>query len=170
MQKILAFSLWTLAGASLIYSLAVLAFPQKTLGFTSSTRLIAEASPETAEVGGILIELSKDTPGLFYLTDRATPIAVQYPGALPEFARVQASLVVTGQLRQEAGKNLLQASALRPMNAFQAFSYMGGYGFFVWVSYTLAFFLLAFNFFLPLSREQDLRRSLARKAGRRETT
>ncbi len=40
---------------------------------------------------------------------------------------------------------------------------MGGYGFYVWVSYGLAVLVLIYNIWLPLSCERRLKRRLARQ-------
>ena len=46
------------------------------------------------------------------------------------------------------------------------FFYMGGYAFYVWTSYGLAFIVLLVNFVVPLSRERRVLKDIARKARR----
>ena len=50
------------------------------------------------------------------------------------------------------------------------FFYMGGYAFYVWTSYALAFVVLMANLLNPILRERKLMRDLARKARRARTT
>ena len=49
------------------------------------------------------------------------------------------------------------------------FFYMGGYAFYVWTSYALAFVVLMANLLNPILRERRLMRDLARKARRART-
>jgi heme exporter protein D len=46
------------------------------------------------------------------------------------------------------------------------FFHMGGYAFFVWTSYGIAFFVLVVNVVLPWRRERRLLKELARKSRR----
>lgn len=43
---------------------------------------------------------------------------------------------------------------------------MGGYGFYVWSAYGVTFLVLVVNAVLPVLRERQLRRELARRARR----
>jgi heme exporter protein D len=45
----------------------------------------------------------------------------------------------------------------------QEFFHMGGYAFYVWTSYGLAFIVLLLNFVLPIQQEKQILRNLARK-------
>ncbi len=45
----------------------------------------------------------------------------------------------------------------------QEFFHMGGYAFYVWTSYGLAFIVLLLNFILPIQQEKQILRNLARK-------
>lgn len=49
------------------------------------------------------------------------------------------------------------------------FFYMGGYAFYVWTSYALAFIVLMANLLNPILRERRLMRDLARKSRRART-
>lgn len=49
------------------------------------------------------------------------------------------------------------------------FLYMGGYAFYVWTSYALAFIVLMANLLNPILRERRLMRDLARKSRRART-
>jgi heme exporter protein D len=59
-----------------------------------------------------------------------------------------------------------QAQAIVPQDSFSKYFYMGGYGFFVWVSYGIALIILVLNFINPLQREAEVKKSLARQARR----
>ena len=48
------------------------------------------------------------------------------------------------------------------------FLHMGGYAFYVWTSYGLAFAILVFNLLVPWRRERHLRRGLGRPEQPRE--
>ena len=48
----------------------------------------------------------------------------------------------------------------------QEFFQMGGYAFYVWLSYGLTLIILLINFILPLQNRQFILRKLARKARR----
>ena len=48
------------------------------------------------------------------------------------------------------------------------FLHMGGYAFFVWTSYLLALLILVINYVVPIKRERNLLRRIARLARRRE--
>ncbi len=61
----------------------------------------------------------------------------------------------------------LEARALLPAGSWLKFLNMGGYGFFVWVSYGLAGLILLVNFIQPKLREREIKRALARKERRR---
>jgi len=50
----------------------------------------------------------------------------------------------------------------------QEFFQMGGYAFYVWMSYGLTFFILLINFILPLQNRKAIMQKLARKARRME--
>lgn len=50
----------------------------------------------------------------------------------------------------------------------QEFFQMGGYAFYVWMSYGLTFFILLINFILPLQNRKAIVQKLARKARRME--
>ncbi|ALG67740.1 heme exporter protein CcmD [Beggiatoa leptomitoformis] len=45
---------------------------------------------------------------------------------------------------------------------------MGGYAFYVWTSYGLAFLILGANLLIPLSHKRELLQTLARRARRKE--
>lgn len=49
---------------------------------------------------------------------------------------------------------------------WQQFFHMGGYAFYVWTSYSLAFVILLINLILPLMCQRNLFKVLARKARR----
>jgi len=49
------------------------------------------------------------------------------------------------------------------------FFHMGGYGFYVWVSYLLTLVVMAANAVIPLRRERDLLRRIARREQRRRS-
>ena len=54
------------------------------------------------------------------------------------------------------------------MSAIAEFFHMGGYGFYVWSSYALAFLVLIANVLIPLYRTRDVKRRLqggARRTG-----
>ncbi|HYW91537.1 MAG TPA: heme exporter protein CcmD [Gammaproteobacteria bacterium] len=46
------------------------------------------------------------------------------------------------------------------------FFYMGGYGFYVWTAYGIAFIVLFINVLIPLWRRRSLMRDLARRQRR----
>ena len=46
------------------------------------------------------------------------------------------------------------------------FFHMGGYGFYIWTSYGLAFIVLVANFIIPLKQEKVLLRTINRKLRR----
>jgi len=48
------------------------------------------------------------------------------------------------------------------------FFYMGGYGFFVWVSYGIAAIVLISNIVVPVVKHKSLKKSLAKKLQRAE--
>lgn len=52
------------------------------------------------------------------------------------------------------------------MNSFDEFLAMGGYGFYVWTSYAIAFVVLLFNVVVPLIQRKQLLRELALKQKR----
>ncbi len=52
------------------------------------------------------------------------------------------------------------------MNSFDEFLAMGGYGFYVWTSYTIAFVVLLLNVVLPLIKKKQFLRQLALKQKR----
>ena len=47
------------------------------------------------------------------------------------------------------------------------FFHMGGYGFYIWTSYGLAFILLLANFIIPLQQERMLLSTIKRKLRRK---
>jgi len=49
------------------------------------------------------------------------------------------------------------------------FFHMGGYGFYIWTSYGLAFIILLANFIIPLKQEQMLLRTISRKLRRKRS-
>ncbi len=49
---------------------------------------------------------------------------------------------------------------------WQEFFHMGGYGFYVWMSYGISFVVLMINFFLPIIQRKQLLRQLALKQKR----
>ena len=53
------------------------------------------------------------------------------------------------------------------MNELKEFFHMGGYAFYVWTSYGLAFVVLAAIMIGPILNERQIIRSLARKARRK---
>jgi heme exporter protein D len=48
------------------------------------------------------------------------------------------------------------------------FFHMGGYAFYVWMSYGLALVVLVANFIIPFNQERALKRTLARKLRRKQ--
>jgi heme exporter protein D len=54
------------------------------------------------------------------------------------------------------------------MNSWQEFFNMGGYGFYVWSSYGIAFIVLLANAISPILCERNLLKTLARKARREQ--
>jgi len=50
----------------------------------------------------------------------------------------------------------------------QEFFHMGGYAFYVWISYGLAFIVLLLNFILPIQQEKRILRNLSRKFKRNQ--
>jgi len=48
------------------------------------------------------------------------------------------------------------------------FFYMGGYGFFVWLSYGIAAIVLISNIVVPVVKHKSLKKSLAKKIQRAE--
>ena len=50
------------------------------------------------------------------------------------------------------------------MDALREFLHMGGYGFYVWSAYGMAFIVLVANVVVPLLRARELRTRLARQA------
>jgi len=48
------------------------------------------------------------------------------------------------------------------------FFYMGGYAFYVWMSYGLVLVVLVANFIIPFNQERTLKRTLARKLRRKQ--
>lgn len=46
------------------------------------------------------------------------------------------------------------------------FFHMGGYAFYVWMSYGIALIILLINFFIPMYRRREILRDIARKARR----
>jgi heme exporter protein D len=53
------------------------------------------------------------------------------------------------------------------MSSFSEFLHMGGYAFYVWMSYGIAALVLAANILLPLSRRNRLLADLRRRANAR---
>lgn len=49
------------------------------------------------------------------------------------------------------------------MSELAEFLHMGGYAFYVWTAYAVAFVVLLANFLNPLFRERRMKRNLARK-------
>lgn len=49
------------------------------------------------------------------------------------------------------------------MSGLGEFLHMGGYAFYVWTAYILAFIVLLANFLNPMFRERRMKRDLARK-------
>jgi heme exporter protein D len=49
------------------------------------------------------------------------------------------------------------------MSGLAEFLHMGGYAFYVWTAYAVAFVVLLANFLNPLFRERRMKRDLARK-------
>ena len=49
------------------------------------------------------------------------------------------------------------------MSGLVEFLHMGGYAFYVWTAYAVAFVVLLANFLNPLFRERRMKRNLARK-------
>jgi len=54
------------------------------------------------------------------------------------------------------------------MDKIIEFFNMGGYAFYVWTSYGLAFIILIANLIIPINQERTLLRTLARKARRKK--
>ncbi|NOR69062.1 MAG: heme exporter protein CcmD [Methylomarinum sp.] len=52
------------------------------------------------------------------------------------------------------------------MNSFAEFLAMGGYGFYVWTSYAIAFVVLLLNVIVPMIQRKQLLRQLALKQKR----
>ncbi len=52
------------------------------------------------------------------------------------------------------------------MNSFAEFLAMGGYGFYVWTAYSIAFVVLLLNVVLPLIQRKQFLRELALKQKR----
>ena len=52
------------------------------------------------------------------------------------------------------------------MSQLIEFLQMGGYAFYVWVSYGLCLFFLLLNMVLPLQREKQLMRTIAKRSRR----
>ncbi len=50
------------------------------------------------------------------------------------------------------------------MDALREYFYMGGYAFYVWSAYGVAFIVLAANVVVPILRARELRVRLARQA------
>ena len=50
------------------------------------------------------------------------------------------------------------------MDALRNFLHMGGYGFYVWSAYGMAFVVLVANVIVPIVRARELRTRLARQA------
>ncbi len=50
------------------------------------------------------------------------------------------------------------------MDALREFFYMGGYAFYVWIAYGVAFIVLTANVVLPMVHARELRARLARQA------
>ena len=50
------------------------------------------------------------------------------------------------------------------METLREFLHMGGYGFYVWGSYGMAFIVLVANVIVPMLRTRELRTRLARQA------
>lgn len=48
------------------------------------------------------------------------------------------------------------------------FFHMGGYAFYVWTSYGLAFVVLLANLIIPFNQERNILRTLARKLRRKQ--
>ncbi len=53
------------------------------------------------------------------------------------------------------------------MSSINEFFHMGGYGFYIWTSYGLAFIVLLANFIMPLQQEKMLLRTISRKLRRK---
>ena len=56
------------------------------------------------------------------------------------------------------------------MDAVREFLHMGGYGFYVWSAYGVAFVVLTANVIVPVLRARELRTRLARQARLEEQT
>lgn len=52
------------------------------------------------------------------------------------------------------------------MNSFAEFLAMGGYGFYVWTSYAIAFFVLLLNVVIPMVQRKNFLRTQALKLKR----
>jgi heme exporter protein C len=106
---------------------------------------------ETVEEG--LYTLSAADARIFvtYTGDIVTPAAVL--GRIPECVPATPACA-------------LEARMIVAQDSMMKYFYMGGYAFFVWVSYGLALVLLLFNLLGSFQREAELKKILARQARR----
>lgn len=63
----------------------------------------------------------------------------------------------------------LEMRAITAAGSLTKYIEMGGYGFFVWISYILAAIVLVFNLIQPQLQEREVKRAIARKARRRNS-
>lgn len=91
--------------------------------------------------------LVSDAPGFSLLRAGET---VHLYGRIPDCDFNQADCVV-------------DAKAIYPPGSWRKYFYMGGYGFYVWVSYGLALVVLVFNAIWPTARRREILKTLSRR-------
>ena len=62
------------------------------------------------------------------------------------------------------GDRAISANLTEGMEILREFFHMGGYGFYVWSAYGVAFVVLVANVVVPMLRMRDVRARLARQA------
>jgi len=62
------------------------------------------------------------------------------------------------------GDRAISANLTEGMEILREFFHMGGYGFYVWSAYAVAFVVLVANVVVPMLRMRDVRARLARQA------
>ena len=109
--------------------------------------------------------------GVFALKDETNTAFVQFDGPAPAAG---SEVLVLGRVPRgrkppctpQSAECPFAAQTILARGSLLKYFYMGGYGFFVWVSYGLALIILLLNFILPRQREREALRSLARKLRR----
>ncbi len=109
----------------------------------------------------------------FQVAQAANSIFVLSPQALSGDVSNGQSIAVLGRKPHNCLPNTpdcrMELRAVLPAGSIMKYLSMGGYGFFVWISYILASIILLVNFMQPKWREREIKNGLSRKQRRRQT-